>query len=60
MAVLTKMIRVKFQHWKTDKELQVIGEVVHDNANSERIVVKKEDGTYEDVIKDTIIEITPI
>ena len=53
-------VEVKFKHWQTEEELIVFGEVVHDNANSERIVVKKEDGTFEDIIKDTIVELSPV
>jgi len=52
------MVEVIYKHWKKDKTLSVKG-VILDNVRpeSERIVVKTEDGKYEDVLKSTIIEI---
>ena len=52
------MVEVVFKHWKTGKELSVKGIIMNwVNEQSDRIVVKKEDGVYEDIIKTTIKEI---
>lgn len=48
-------VKIIFKHWKTGEPIQVVGEVIHDNPQSDRLVVRKADGTYEDIIKDTII-----
>lgn len=52
------MVVITYRHWKTGDPLEVRGKVVpySKNPNSDRIVVEKDDGTYEDIIKDTIIE----
>lgn len=46
---------IKYKHWKKDKVLSVVGEIVHDNPQSDRIVVRLENGQLEDIIKTTII-----
>ena len=52
------MVVITYRHWKTGDLLEVKGDILPqtNNPNSDRIVVLKGDGTYEDVIKDTIIE----
>jgi len=52
------MVVITYRHWKTGDLLEVKGKVVpySKNPNSDRIVVEKDDGTYEDIIKDTIVE----
>jgi hypothetical protein len=55
------MIEVRFKHWKTGEELIVRGDMQGwMNEQSDRIVVKKEDGSFEDIIKSTIKDIRKI
>jgi len=52
------MVKVTYKHWQTGKELWVIGTMLeYNNPLSDRIVVKTDEGNYEDIIKTTIIEI---
>ena len=53
------MYRVTYRHWKTGMVLTVEGTMPEqfNNPTSDRIVVLTEDGIYEDVIRNTIIEI---
>jgi len=52
------MVKVKYRHWKTGEELWVIGKMLeYNNPQSDRIIVKTDEGHYEDIIKTTIIEI---
>lgn len=48
------MIEIIFKHWKTEELISVTGTIVHDNPASDRIVVLKSDGTYEDIIRESI------
>jgi len=55
------MHRIRYKHWKRDDVIyEVQGTILHDNPESERIVVKLENEHYEDIIKTTIIEIEEI
>lgn len=51
------MRRVVFKHYKTGERLEVIGTLMTFNSTeySDRIIVKKSDGSLEDIIKSTII-----
>ena len=51
------MVKILFKHWKTGQVLEVSGEILFDHPQSDRIVVRKEDGELEDIIKETIISI---
>jgi len=53
------MLKVTYKHWKTGVELKVVGTMPKElnNQVSDRIIVKKLDGTFEDVIKTTIIRV---
>lgn len=53
------MIRVVYKHWKSGKLLEVVGEMPpqYNNDISDRFVVKTTDGTYEDIIKETVVRI---
>ena len=53
----THMVKILFKHWKTGQVLEVSGEILFDHPQSDRIVVRKEDGELEDIIKETIISI---
>lgn len=49
------MIKILYKHWKTGVVLEVTGTVRFDNPQSDRIIVEQEDGTFEDIIRSTII-----
>ncbi len=59
MEKRTQMLKVTYKHWKTGKELEVVGTMPsqYNNGISDRILVKKPDGSFEDVIKSTIIRV---
>ena len=49
-------IVVRYKHWKTGAELLASGKVIHDNPESDRLVLQKDDGKHVDIIRSTIIE----
>ena len=53
------MYKIIYKHWKKDKTLEVVGDLPksYNNSTNDRYVVQLQDGTFEDVIKDTVIEI---
>lgn len=53
------MIKVTYKHWKSGKLLEVIGTMPeqYNNGISDRILVQKPDGSFEDVIKTTIVRV---
>lgn len=51
------MKNISFKHWKTGKILNRTGEIVLYNQQSDRLILKLEDGTFEDIIKNTIVKI---
>jgi len=57
------MVKVTYRHWKEpDVILEVVG-TMPDKINgnlSDRFIVITEDGTYEDIIKTTVISIENI
>jgi hypothetical protein len=59
MEKRTQMVKVTYKHWKTGKELEVIGTMPpqYNNGISDRILVKTADGSFEDVLKATIIKV---
>ena len=48
-------VKIIFKHWKTGDPIQVVGEIIHDRPESDRLVIRKADGSHEDIIKSTII-----
>lgn len=49
-------VEVHYKHWKDKtKEYRVQGLEVPMNPISDRIVIEKDDGTLEDILKETII-----
>ena len=52
------MYKVVFNHWQTGETLTVTGIIDPklNNDASDRLVVTKADGSFEDIIKSTIIE----
>ena len=58
---MTEKSKVRFKHWINGEELSAIGEIISVvSPQSDRIVVLKDDGWYEDILKNTIIDITPL
>ena len=55
-----EVVKVIYKHWQKDVQLEAIGKLIPVNPQSERIVVMQDDGKFEDIIKDTIVEITPL
>ena len=53
------VVKVTYKHWKSGKILQVIGTMPeqYNNGISDRILVQKPDGSFEDVIKTTIVRV---
>jgi hypothetical protein len=54
------MVKVTYKHWQKDVELVVTGTIVHNNDSSDRIVVQKEDGKFEDILRHTVLSIEDI
>ena len=50
-----KMTKVVFKHWQTGDELTRIGKIMHDNPASDRIVLKLDNGKFEDILRNTIV-----
>ena len=53
------MVKVTYKHWKTGKILEVVGTTPkqYNNGMNDRILVQKLDGSFEDVIKTTIVRV---
>ena len=53
------VVKVTYKHWKSGKLLEVIGTMPeqYNNGISDRILVQKPDGSFEDVIKTTIVRV---
>ena len=56
------MHKVIFKHWQSGEQLEVIGRIDPqlNHRSSDRLVVTKPDGTFEDIIKTTVIEQTEL
>jgi RecB family endonuclease NucS len=52
------MHKIIFKHWQTGEQLEVTGSIDPqlNHPSSDRLVVTKPDGTFEDIIKTTVIE----
>ena len=53
------VVKVTYKHWKTGKILEVGGTMPkqYNNGMNDRILVQKPDGSFEDVIKTTIVRV---
>lgn len=51
------MKNISFKHWKTGEILNRTGEILVFNTQSEKLILKLEDGSFEDIFKNTIIKI---
>ena len=49
------MIKIIFKHWKTGEHIVEVGHLMYNHPGSDRLVLKKADGTFVDIIKSTII-----
>jgi len=58
----TYMKRVKFKHWKDDRELVEVGELppALNNPQSEKYVLQTPRGEFVDIRKETVVEITDV
>lgn len=58
----TYMKRVKFKHWKEDRELTEVGELPQslNNPQSDKIVLQTPRGELIDIRKDTVLEIEDV
>ena len=55
-----EIVEIVFKHWKTGDHLTRIGRIVHDNPASDRLILKLDNGSYEDIIKETIVEVVNV
>lgn len=55
-----EIVQVTYKHWKSGKILKCVGELIpkYNNASSDRLIIKTGD-QFEDVIKETVIEVVP-
>lgn len=51
------MVRIVYKHWKNGKTLEITGVLPKalNNTASDRFIVQLEDGTFEDVLKNTVV-----
>jgi len=56
------MKRIKFKHWKEDRELIEIGELptTLNNPQSDKYVLQTPRGEFVDIRKDTVIEVEDV
>ena len=60
LSIISHMaIKIIYKHWKSGKELEVTGTMPRalNNQSSDRFVVQRENGTLEDIIKSTVLQI---
>jgi len=59
---LTTLFLIDYRHWKTEEHLVAFGEIPDElnSDDSDRLVVKLQDGSYEDIIKSTIIQVKKV
>ena len=53
-----KLFRIKFKHWKEDREIVEVGTMpdVLNNPMSEKFVLQTPQGDFIDIIKSTVVE----
>jgi len=53
------MLKVTYKHWQTGTQLEVVGTMPKElnNQANDCVIVKRLDGTFEDVIKTTIVRV---
>lgn len=56
------MVKVIYKHWTKGHILEVEGVMPEqlNNGSSDRLIILKDDGNFEDVLKDTVVRIESI
>jgi hypothetical protein len=56
------MVKVIYKHWTKGHILEVTGVMPKElnNGSSDRLIIMKDDGSFEDVLKSTVIRIESI
>ena len=56
------MKRIRFKHWKEDKEIVEVGELppALNNPQSEKYVIQTPRGELIDIIKETVLEVVDV
>ena len=56
------MKRIRFKHWKEDKEIVEVGELppALNNPQSEKYVIQTPRGELIDIIKETVLEVEDV
>ena len=56
------MVKVIYKHWTKGHTLEVTGVMPKElnNGSSDRLIIMKDDGSFEDVLKSTVIRIESI
>ena len=56
------MKRIKFKHWKEDRELVEVGELPNalNNPQSDQYVLQTPRGEFVDIRKDTVIDVEDV
>ena len=56
------MKRIRFKHWKEDKEIVEVGELppALNNPQSEKYVIQTPRGEFIDIIKETVLEVEDV
>ena len=51
------MVKIVYKHWKSGELLTAVGHLPKEwnNSGNERYVLRLEDGTFEDIIKTTVV-----
>ena len=61
-SIILSMVRVIYKHWTKGNTLEVEGVLPKElnNGNSDRLIIMKSDGNFEDVLKSTVIRVESI
>jgi hypothetical protein len=60
-TVGSNMHRIKYKHWKDDNKIyEIEGKIIHNNPQSDRLVIQLFNNHLEDIIKSTIVEMEEI
>ena len=61
-SIILSMVKVIYKHWTKGHTLEVVGVMPKElnNGNSDRLIVMKSDGSFEDVLKNTVITVESI
>ena len=61
-SIILSMVKVIYKHWTKGTTLEVEGVLPKElnNGNSDRLIIMKSDGNFEDVLKSTVIRVESI